>query len=127
MSDTTDHTDHTGVHAGGVKVGRIDDVEEADALVIPAATVGHTDDIAVFRSDNGQFYALDNTCTHEVASLAEGWIEGTEVECPLHAAKFCLETGRALCLPAPRGVTAHRVEVIDGDIWLHPASAGMQS
>lgn len=120
MTDTTTRTPHGTVGTGAIKVGRVDDVDEGDAVVVSAADAGTDSDIAVFHSDNGHFYALDDTCTHEVASLADGWIEGTEVECPLHAAKFCLTTGKALCLPATRAVTAHRVEIVDDMVWLYP-------
>ena len=49
---------------------------------------------------DGSFYAIDDTCTHETYSLAEGYIEGTQVECALHFREFDLRTGEALCLPA---------------------------
>ena len=58
--------------------------------------------------------------SHEDASLAEGWIEAGEVECPLHATRFCLRTGEPMCLPATRPVAAHKVEVRDGDVYLFP-------
>ena len=47
--------------------------------------------IAVFNAD-GEFYAIDDTCTHQDASLSEGWLEGCFVECPLHAAGRCAPT-----------------------------------
>jgi 3-phenylpropionate/trans-cinnamate dioxygenase ferredoxin component len=41
--------------------------------------------LAVFHTDDGEVYALDDTCSHQDASLADGWLEGCWVECPLHA------------------------------------------
>src|SRR3712207_7511553 len=43
----------------------------------------------LFRShtDDGEIFAIDDTCTHQDASLADGWLEGCEVECPLHASR----------------------------------------
>jgi 3-phenylpropionate/trans-cinnamate dioxygenase ferredoxin subunit len=41
--------------------------------------------IAVFHTKDGELFALDDTCTHQDASLADGWVEGCEVEFPLHA------------------------------------------
>ena len=41
--------------------------------------------IAVFHTEEGELFAIDDTCTHQDASLADGWVEGCEVECPLHA------------------------------------------
>ncbi|WP_225734857.1 non-heme iron oxygenase ferredoxin subunit [Pseudoclavibacter endophyticus] len=99
--------------AEGIPVAKVGDIEDEDAIVVPRATTGTVDDIAIFRSA-GEYSAIDNTCTHEDASLAEGWIENGTVECPLHASSFCLRDGKVLGPPAPRGVVAHRV-TIDGD------------
>ncbi|GAA2839736.1 bifunctional 3-phenylpropionate/cinnamic acid dioxygenase ferredoxin subunit [Crossiella cryophila] len=75
--------------------------------------------VAVFNVD-GEFYAIDDTCTHQDASLSEGYLEGCLVECPLHAASFDLRTGRPTCLPAKKPVRTHQVSVADGVIYLHP-------
>ncbi|GAB3623777.1 bifunctional 3-phenylpropionate/cinnamic acid dioxygenase ferredoxin subunit [Mariniluteicoccus endophyticus] len=79
---------------------------------------GTEDDIALFRTEDDEWYALDDTCTHEEASLADGWIEGSEVECPLHSARFCLKTGAALCMPATVAAKTYRVEVRDDEVYL---------
>lgn len=102
----------------GIRIGTVDDIGEGEAITVEVP--GAPDTIAVFHSDNGAFYALNDTCTHEEASLADGWIEGDEVECPLHSSRFCLSTGEVRCLPATRNTVAHRVEVVDGEIWLYP-------
>ncbi len=73
--------------------------------------------VAVINVD-GKFFAIDDTCTHEKYALSEGWIEGDTVECALHMAKFCIRTGKALCLPATRDVASHPVEVLDGEVWV---------
>ncbi|MGW4519843.1 bifunctional 3-phenylpropionate/cinnamic acid dioxygenase ferredoxin subunit [Amycolatopsis sp. NPDC004378] len=72
--------------------------------------------IAVFHTEGG-FFAVDDTCTHQDASLADGWLEGCFVECPLHAAQFDLRTGLPTCLPAKHPVRTYRV-VVDGDAVL---------
>lgn len=101
-----------------IKIARVDDIDEGAAVVIDSKITGTEDDVALFHSDNGEFYALDDTCSHEEASLAEGWIEGEEVECPLHSARFCLKSGSALCMPATQPVNAYTVEVRDDEVWL---------
>ncbi|MFD5829458.1 bifunctional 3-phenylpropionate/cinnamic acid dioxygenase ferredoxin subunit [Lentzea sp. NPDC060358] len=73
--------------------------------------------IAVFNAD-GVFYAIDDTCTHQDASLSEGWLEGCFVECPLHAASFDLRTGEPTCLPAKRSVRTYPVRVEDGVVYV---------
>ncbi len=49
--------------------------------------------IAVFLTEEGTVHALDDTCTHQDASLAAGWVEDCRVECPLHESTFSLTSG----------------------------------
>ena len=80
--------------------------------------------IAVFNAD-GELYAIDDTCTHQDASLADGWLEGCVVECPLHASCFDLRTGQVSGPPAKRPVRTHGVVVLDGMVYVQPSqSAG---
>jgi 3-phenylpropionate/trans-cinnamate dioxygenase ferredoxin subunit len=104
----------------GIRVAAVADVEPGEALVLPTDLTGTDEPISLFRDDDGTYYALDDTCSHEDASLAEGWIEAGEVECPLHATRFCLADGRPMCLPATRPVATHRVEVRGEDVVLFP-------
>ncbi|MDQ3579777.1 MAG: bifunctional 3-phenylpropionate/cinnamic acid dioxygenase ferredoxin subunit [Actinomycetota bacterium] len=71
--------------------------------------------IAVFNVD-GELFAIDDTCSHQDASLSEGWLEGCFVECPLHAALFDLRTGIPTCLPAKKPVRTYPVVIMDGVI-----------
>jgi 3-phenylpropionate/trans-cinnamate dioxygenase ferredoxin subunit len=77
--------------------------------------------IAVFNAD-GELYAIDDTCTHQDASLADGWVEGCEVECPLHASRFNLRTGEVDAPPAKLPVRVHKVSVVDGQIMVEESS-----
>lgn len=74
--------------------------------------------VAVFNLD-GVFHALADRCTHGDASMADGYLEedGT-VECPLHTARFCLKTGKPLCLPATDPLRVFAVTVEDGQIYV---------
>lgn len=78
--------------------------------------------IAVFHTEDGDLFAIDDTCTHQDASLADGWVEGCEVECPLHASKFNLRTGTVDAPPAKFPVRAHEVTVVDGDIMVEESA-----
>ncbi|GGV76200.1 putative ferredoxin subunit of phenylpropionate dioxygenase [Streptomyces gelaticus] len=113
-STETTSTAHTSV-----LVAAVGDIAEGEALQVPAERTGHHDTISVFH-DDGTYYALDDTCSHGQASLADGWIENGEVECPLHSARFCLRSGEPQCMPATLAARTHRVEVVAGEIWLHP-------
>ncbi|OXM64646.1 MULTISPECIES: bifunctional 3-phenylpropionate/cinnamic acid dioxygenase ferredoxin subunit [Amycolatopsis] len=74
--------------------------------------------IAVFNVD-GTLYAIDDTCTHQDASLADGWLEGCAVECPLHASCFDLRTGIPSGPPAKKPVRTHEVVVVDGQVYVN--------
>lgn len=73
--------------------------------------------VAIFNVA-GTLYAIGDTCTHEEASLADGDVFDTCVECPLHGAEFDLKTGAALTLPAVLPVATYRVKVEGDDILL---------
>lgn len=68
--------------------------------------------IAVFNC-GGKYYAIDDTCTHADASLAEGEFlhDDCQVACPLHGARFDIKTGEALSLPAVTPVETYKVTV----------------
>jgi nitrite reductase (NADH) small subunit/3-phenylpropionate/trans-cinnamate dioxygenase ferredoxin subunit len=72
-------------------------------------------EIALFNV-GGTFYAIENGCPHQGASLAEGWVEGTTVTCPWHAWCFNLTDGRMTM--GYDGVHAFDVRVADGTVWV---------
>ena len=78
--------------------------------------------IAVFNVE-GEFFAIEDVCTHDGGHLAGGVVEGDHVICPRHGARFCIRTGAALSAPAyeptaclPVRVEAGQVQVRD-DRW----------
>lgn len=71
--------------------------------------------VAIFHVDDN-FYATSDVCTHEEASLSEGELEGEEVECPMHGARFNVRTGAVLCLPAVTKLQTFPVRVVGKDI-----------
>ena len=71
--------------------------------------------IALFNVD-GQFFALDSTCTHRSGPLNEGEVSGNEVTCPWHGAKFDVRTGEVMGPPAQRAVARYGVRVTGTDI-----------
>jgi 3-phenylpropionate/trans-cinnamate dioxygenase ferredoxin component len=110
----------------GLQVCAIDDVPEGEAVVVDAERTGAADAIAVFHDECGWF-ALNDTCTHEEASLADGYIEDCQVECPLHTSRFSLQTGEVMNMPATEDARTHRVEVRDGAVWLFPGQPALPS
>ncbi|WP_380173189.1 bifunctional 3-phenylpropionate/cinnamic acid dioxygenase ferredoxin subunit [Kineococcus sp. DHX-1] len=71
--------------------------------------------VSVFNVE-GEFFAIDDTCTHADESLAQGWVEDCAVECPRHASAFDLRTGVPSSPPALTPVRTHLVEVVDGNV-----------
>jgi 3-phenylpropionate/trans-cinnamate dioxygenase ferredoxin component len=97
-------------------VGRLADIPLGEAVRIEADVP-----IAVFNVD-GELFAIDDTCTHQDASLADGWVEGCTVECPLHATCFDLRTGMPSGPPAKTPVRTHEVVVDDGVVYVKVAA-----
>lgn len=93
---------------GWIKACMVEDVKLAEAYKIETEPP-----ISVFNAD-GQFFAIDDTCTHGLSSLSEGYVEDCQVECAWHYARFDLRTGCALSLPATAGLQTYPVRV-DGD------------
>lgn len=94
-------------------VADLDDGEATTVAVVPP--------VAVFNVD-GAFFATDDTCTHEDYSLAEGYVDGCQVECALHWAKFDVRTGDALSLPATKGLRTYPVKVEGGSVLVDLSS-----
>jgi 3-phenylpropionate/trans-cinnamate dioxygenase ferredoxin subunit len=67
-------------------------------------------------TEDGQWGAIDNVCTHDGGVLGEGELDGEAVECPRHGGRFDLFSGRVLALPPVRPVNAYEVHVEDGDV-----------
>ena len=96
-----------------VKVGKLADVPEGAAKVFEVGDRA----IAVCNVD-GTLYAIDDVCTHDDAPLNQGYLEGCEIECPRHGARFDVRTGDATELPAVVPVDVFPVRVEGDDIEL---------
>lgn len=71
--------------------------------------------IAVFNID-GEYFAIEDVCTHDGGELASGTLIGAEITCPRHGAKFCVRTGEALSAPAYEPTAKFPVRVQDGAV-----------
>ncbi len=65
---------------------------------------------------NGTFYAIEDTCPHRGGPLSEGELEGTQVTCPWHGARFDVTAGTHLSPPAPRDVASFKVQVVGNEV-----------
>ncbi|MEW6566720.1 MAG: non-heme iron oxygenase ferredoxin subunit [Chloroflexota bacterium] len=64
----------------------------------------------------GRYFAIRDVCSHDDGPVGEGQVEGSEIECPRHGARFDLETGKALALPAVVDIPAYPVRVVGDEI-----------
>jgi naphthalene 1,2-dioxygenase system ferredoxin subunit len=63
-------------------------------------------------------YATDNVCTHGQARLCDGFLEGHEIECPLHQGRFDVRDGRPLCEPVTEPLRSYPVKVEEGRVFV---------
>jgi 3-phenylpropionate/trans-cinnamate dioxygenase ferredoxin subunit len=73
--------------------------------------------VAVARSGE-EYFAFEDVCTHDGAELTGGAIEGSEIICPRHGARFCMRTGEALTPPAYEPVRVFATKIDDGHLWI---------
>jgi 3-phenylpropionate/trans-cinnamate dioxygenase ferredoxin component len=71
--------------------------------------------IALFNL-GGRFYAIDDTCPHVGGPLSGGLIQGEEVECPWHGARFHIATGKVALNPATKDVATYNLRLNGEDI-----------
>ncbi len=71
--------------------------------------------IVVFNYD-GNYFAIEDVCTHDGGQLTGGLLEGDEIVCPRHGARFCIRTGAALTAPAYEATAKFPVRVEDGQV-----------
>jgi 3-phenylpropionate/trans-cinnamate dioxygenase ferredoxin component len=71
---------------------------------------------AVVFNIDGEYYAIEDVCTHDGGQLTGGRIEGDVIECPRHGARFCVRTGEALTAPAYEPTAAFPVRVSNGEV-----------
>ncbi len=76
------------------------------------------DRVVVLLHVGGEFFCLDDVCTHDGGPLSDGAIDDHTIACPRHGAKFDIRNGKALTMPATEDTVAHHVEVRDGWVWV---------
>jgi naphthalene 1,2-dioxygenase system ferredoxin subunit len=97
-------------------VARLDDLWEGVPLAVPAPG----GEVALYRIGEA-VYATDNLCSHGRARLCEGFLDGHEIECPLHQGRFDVRTGAVTGAPAKLALRCHAVKIEDGQVLLRSA------
>ncbi len=92
-----------------IRVASTSDVAEGEAFAVEAQGIS----LALYRVE-GEWFCTDNICTHAFALLTDGWLEGHDIECPLHAGRFDVRTGKGLCAPIEEDLRTFAVR-LDGE------------
>jgi 3-phenylpropionate/trans-cinnamate dioxygenase ferredoxin subunit len=74
--------------------------------------------LVVLLHVGGEFFAIDDVCTHDGGPLGEGTLEDHTIACPRHGAKFDIRTGKALTMPATQPTKVHEVRVEAGQVYV---------
>jgi len=101
----------SGEDAGWVRAAARSDLAEGEVIGVEVA--GRS--IALYDAD-GNLFATENICTHAYACLSDGWLDGEVIECPLHAARFDVRSGKVLDPPATEDLKTYPVRIVDGEI-----------
>jgi 3-phenylpropionate/trans-cinnamate dioxygenase ferredoxin subunit len=97
-----------------IDAGAADSVLPED--VAPFEHAGHS--YALYRTADDRYYATDGLCTHEQVELADGFVQGTIIECPMHNGRFDFVTGEAKGAPACVNLVTYPVKVEGGRILM---------
>jgi len=94
-------------------VAKVDDLRPGEMMYVEA---GNTP-VCLINLD-GEYHAINDTCTHQEASLSDGTIEGDEIECPLHGGVFCIRTGEPAAFPVVTPVEVYQVRVVGDEVQI---------
>lgn len=97
-----------------IKICKVSDVPVGKALRLKI----EEDAIALVRTKLGKIKAIADKCSHGEISLSEGFVDEETIECWAHGAKFSLDTGAALTLPAYEPVSVYEVIIEDDEIYI---------
>ncbi|HMN26923.1 MAG TPA: non-heme iron oxygenase ferredoxin subunit [Caldilineaceae bacterium] len=97
-----------------IKVAVVDEIPVGGRKLVEVDSV----QVALFNLD-GTIYAIEDVCTHDGGPLIEGvLVNGCEIMCPRHGARFDIRTGAALSLPAFEPTNTYAVRIEGNEVWL---------
>lgn len=97
-----------------IRMCNADAVKPGEMLAIEVAGVPP---VALYNV-NGEYFATSNVCTHAVATLTDGYLEGDQIECPMHGGMFDVRTGAPTHFPCVEPLATYAVEVRDGTVFI---------
>ena len=96
-----------------IRLAKTDEITDGRVKVYQA----HGKRVAVCNV-KGTYYAVADLCTHDGGPLGEGELVDHQIECPRHGARFDIETGKVMCLPAVLPIATYKVEERNGELWV---------
>ncbi len=100
-------------------MGEFVKVAQVDGFPDPGKQLFEVDDrLVVLVRVAGQFYCVDDVCTHDGGTLGDGELEDDCLVCPRHGAKFRVSDGAAVTMPATEPTVIHEVEVHGNDVLI---------
>jgi nitrite reductase/ring-hydroxylating ferredoxin subunit len=106
------------VPTGFTKVATLSEIPDGEMKVVAG-------DLAVIAHAEGKFYAFGNVCPHAAGPIGEGFLDGCIVECPWHAGRWDIKTGKALTLLATADIPLFEVRVAGEDIEIRLSQAAL--
>jgi 3-phenylpropionate/trans-cinnamate dioxygenase ferredoxin subunit len=97
-----------------VKVATTDDLKPGRVIQVEF----DDEPVALAQTEQGEYLATSDICSHEYVLLHDGWLEGEEIECPQHGSRFDMRTGDVRDLPATQPVPIFEVKVEGDEILL---------
>ena len=96
-----------------IKVAKVSDVPDPGKQLLEVE-----DSLVVLVHLDGQFYCIDDVCTHDGGPLGEGQLCDHAIACPRHGAKFDIRTGKPLSMPATEATVTHEVRLEGEDVYV---------
>jgi 3-phenylpropionate/trans-cinnamate dioxygenase ferredoxin subunit len=94
-----------------IAIGSVEELKEGERMFIEIDGKP-----IVILNINGEYYSIGDVCSHDDGPVGEGNVEGYEIICPRHGARFDLRTGKVLALPAFVDIPAYPVRVVGDQI-----------
>jgi nitrite reductase/ring-hydroxylating ferredoxin subunit len=96
---------------------RVASVDELPVGALKGVVADHTE-ICIAHAEDGNFYAINDVCTHENFLLSGGELFDLQVECPQHGSRFHLQTGKVTGMPAVIPTKVYPVSVEGGEVFV---------
>ncbi len=96
-----------------IDVARVDELTPGNRKIIMTDVA----EVAVFNLD-GEFFAIEDVCTHDGGELASGLCDGDQIICPRHGARFCIRSGKVLTPPAYEDIETFPVRIDQGVVQI---------